>query len=86
MVLHKVYTFELSEEQDLVVGKIKNLKTQIDEMCENLIASLHNDGIDIDTIQDVMYYSGIIDIVGRINVNKIIKETYKLDWREKAFE
>lgn len=86
MVLHKVNTFELSEEQDLVVCNIKNLKAQIDSLCDNLIASLRSDGVDIDTIQDVMYYSGMIDVVGRINVNKIIKDNYKLDWREKTFE
>lgn len=81
MVLHKINQFDLSENQEGIVEKIKDLKLNIDILCGNLINSLHQEGVDVETLQDVMYYSGMIDIVGRVNVNRMIKDTYKLNWR-----
>lgn len=77
MVLHKVNHIDLSEKEEEIIDNIKLLKTEIDSLCDNLIKILYNDDISVETAHDIMFYSGLNDIVGRININKFIKETYK---------
>lgn len=77
MVLHKVNHIDLSDKEEEIIDNIKLLKSEIDSLCNNLVEYLYDDNLEVETIHDVMFYSGLNDIVGRININKFIKETYK---------
>lgn len=77
MVLHKINKVDLSDKELDIIENVKSLKNEMNELCSQLIESLYNDNMSIDTIQDIMYYSGMIDVVGRITVNEFIKNNYK---------
>ena len=78
MVLHKINKVELSNEELDIIEKVKSLKNEMNEQCNQLVESLYDDNMNIDTIQDIMYYSGMIDVVGRVTVNEFIKNNYKI--------
>jgi hypothetical protein len=75
--LHKYDCIELSDTEKNQIDKIRELKSQIDFLCCELVNTLHNDNLDLEIVQDIMYESGIVEIAGKITVNKCIKETYK---------
>jgi len=77
MVLHKINHIELSDKELDVIEQIKLLKSEIDILCNELVETLYDANLDVDTTNDVMFYGGMVDIVGRITVNKFVKNTYK---------
>lgn len=78
MVLNKIY---ISEENIERINKIKELKLLIDDLCSDVVLNCKNDGVDTDTVQDIMFETGVYDIVGKLTVNRIIKNTYKLEYK-----
>lgn len=77
MVLHKVNQIDLGENELGKIDCIKCLKNEIDSLCNELIQSLYDDGISVEIAHDIMYESELVDIVGRITVNKYIKTIYR---------
>lgn len=77
MVLHKIKQIELSDKELYIIDNIKSLKNEMNELCEKLIQDLYDNNLDVETIQDIVYYSGIVETVGRITVNNLIKNNYK---------
>lgn len=78
MVLNKIY---ISEENIERIDKIKELKLLIDDLCSDIVLNCKNDGVDTDTVQDIMFESGVYDIAGKLTVNRLIKNTYKLEYK-----
>lgn len=77
MVLHRIDNVDLAEDAIDKIEQIKSLKWSIDTICNDLVSSLFNNGVDVDTVQDIVFESGITDIVGRITVNQCVKSIYK---------
>jgi uncharacterized protein Yka (UPF0111/DUF47 family) len=78
MLLHKVNQIELSNKEMDIIKQIKLLKSEIDILCSDLVETLYKDNIDVEYTQDIMFFSGLVEIVGRVEVNKFIKNTYKI--------
>lgn len=78
MLLHKVNQIELSNKEMDIIKQIKLLKSEIDILCSDLVETLYKDNIDVEHTQDIMFFSGLVEIVGRVEVNKFIKNTYKI--------
>jgi uncharacterized protein Yka (UPF0111/DUF47 family) len=78
MLLHKVNQIELSDKEMDIIKQIKLLKSEIDILCSDLVETLYKDNIDVEHTQDIMFFSGLVEIVGRVEVNKFIKNTYKI--------
>jgi uncharacterized protein Yka (UPF0111/DUF47 family) len=78
MLLHKVNQIELSDKEIDIIEQIKLLKSEIDILCSDLVETLYKDNIDVEYTQDIMFFSGLVEIVGRVEVNKFIKNTYKI--------
>lgn len=77
MLLHKVNQIELSNKELGIIEQIKLLKLEIDILCGDLVETLYEDNIDVEKTQDVMFFSGLVEIVGRVEINKFVKNTYK---------
>lgn len=77
MILHKIDQIELSEKELDIINHIKTLKNEIDNLCGELVETLYEDNIEVETAQDVLYFSGVNEIVGKVNANRFVKNIYK---------
>jgi hypothetical protein len=77
MVLHKIKNVDLTNSDINKIDQIKSLRLSIDSVCHDLILSLYNDKFDVDTVQDIMFESGLIDIIGKVTINQYIKSIFK---------
>ena len=77
MVLHKIEQIELCELDINKIDEIKSLKNNIDTLCHELVLNLNTYKIPVETVQDIMFESGLSEIVGRVTVNRYIKNIYR---------
>jgi len=77
MILYKIKEVKLTTSELDIINSIKKLRFDLDLKCQELVNDMHRNNIDVETVQDIMYESGLVDAIGRINVNKAIKNTYK---------
>lgn len=84
MVLNKINQIEISTENIDRINKIKELKCLIDNLCSEIVFDYRDNNYNNSTpeiIQDIMFETGITEIVGKTTVNKFIKDCYKLDYK-----
>ena len=83
MVLNKINQIEISNENIDRFNKIKELKSMIDNLCSEIVCDYKNNAIynNATPVKDIMFETGITEIVGKTTVNKFIKDCYKLDYK-----